>query len=57
VQIREVELIFNSIDKYPQTKTDFNKTMSFFGVSRIGSNRRGKNRGASLPQVRNLYKK
>jgi hypothetical protein len=36
VQIQEIESIFNSIDKYPQTKTDFNKTMSFFGERILG---------------------
>jgi hypothetical protein len=36
VQIQEVESIFNSIDKYPQTKTDFNKTLSFFGERILG---------------------
>lgn len=36
VQIQKVESIFNSIDRYPQTKADFKKTMSFFGDCLLG---------------------
>jgi hypothetical protein len=36
VQITEIESIFNSIDKYPQTKADFNKVFSFFGERILG---------------------
>ena len=36
VQITEIESIFNFIDKYPQTKADFNKVFSFFGERVLG---------------------
>jgi len=36
VQITEIESIFNFIDKYPQTKADFNKIFSFFGERVLG---------------------
>lgn len=36
VQIGVIESIFNSIDKYPQTKADFNKVLVFFGERALG---------------------
>jgi hypothetical protein len=36
VQIQEVESIFNSVDKYPQTKADFIKNLSSFGERILG---------------------
>jgi hypothetical protein len=36
VQIQEVVSIFNSIDKYPQSKADFKKSMGFFGERILG---------------------
>ena len=36
VQISEIESIFNWIDKYPQTKTDFNKVFSYYGDRILG---------------------
>lgn len=36
VQINVIESIFNCIDKYPQTKADFNKVLSFFGERALG---------------------
>lgn len=36
VQIQEIKSIFNSIDKYPETKEDLKKAFSFFGDRIIG---------------------
>lgn len=36
VQIQEVKYIFNSIDKFPETKDDLKKAFSFFGERVIG---------------------
>jgi hypothetical protein len=36
VQIQEIKYIFNSIDKFPETKDDLKKAFSFFGERVIG---------------------
>jgi len=36
VQIQEIKYIFNSIDKFPETKDDLRKAFSFFGERVIG---------------------
>jgi hypothetical protein len=36
VQIQEIKSIFNSIDKYPETKDELKKAFSFFGARVIG---------------------
>jgi hypothetical protein len=36
VQIQEIKHIFNSIEKFPETKDDFNKAVSFFSERVIG---------------------
>lgn len=36
VQINEIESIFNSIEKYPQTKADFTRVFSFYGERVLG---------------------
>ena len=36
VQMLEIKSIFNGIDHYPLTKTDFKKTFSYFGVRILG---------------------
>ena len=36
VQLMDIKSIFNSIDSYPQTKTEFKKTFNYFGERIIG---------------------
>lgn len=36
VQMLEIKSIFNGIDNYPKTKTDFKKTVGYFGVHILG---------------------
>lgn len=36
VQMQEIKSIFNSIDNYPLTKSDFKKTVGYFGVHILG---------------------
>jgi len=36
VQIQEIKSIFNTIDKYPETKEGLKKALTFFGSRVIG---------------------
>jgi len=36
VQIQEIKSIFNKINKYPETKSDFKKTLRFFSERTLG---------------------
>ncbi len=36
IQIQEIKYIFNSIDKFPETKNDLKRAFNFFGERVIG---------------------